>query len=276
MKPLLKKPILLFLIITLVLSAILYCLILVPGITVGNRQGFLFLALKWCPALATLITSLVCYRSLKNLGWGLGKPKCLLWVYFAPLVYGGLVYGLVWAFRLGDFNLEMGAAMLTGGGLLGLLMMAVVGLGLPTLGEEIGWRGLLAPELAKDFDFIDVSLYSGIITLIWYTPLILTGNGVTNAPLWYNWLCYACLTIGMSFAYTWLRMKSNSLWVPFFLHAGHNFIIGILFDGLMVNNGITFYLTTELGAGLALAGVVIGLFFWRLGAPVKSAQDITA
>lgn len=266
MKSIIRKPVFIFLILTLALSAGIYYQIFTRGKDLGLGQVYLSLGLHWCPAVAALIASLVCYRSVKRLGWGLGRNKRLLWVYFLPLLYGILVYGPVWGFQLGDFNGEAAQSVLLNAvGLFRLLVMAVIGVGIPVLGEEIGWRGLLTPELAADFDFFDTSLYTGAVSLLWYTPWILSGNGVTDAPLWYNWLCYALLTLGLSFAYTWLRLKSDSLWAPFLLHAGHVFFITVLFDGLTIHNGLTFYFTTEFGAGLALVGVIIGLVFWRLG-----------
>jgi membrane protease YdiL (CAAX protease family) len=41
------------------------------------------------------------------------------------------------------------------------------------LGEEIGWRGFLVPELAKRHSFVATSLISGIIWALWHYPILL-------------------------------------------------------------------------------------------------------
>jgi membrane protease YdiL (CAAX protease family) len=41
-----------------------------------------------------------------------------------------------------------------------------------TLGEEIGWRGFLVPELAKRFSFTATAVLSGAIWALWHVPII--------------------------------------------------------------------------------------------------------
>src|SRR5262249_58446417 len=41
-----------------------------------------------------------------------------------------------------------------------------------TLGEEIGWRGFLVPELAKRYSFTATSVLSGVIWALWHVPII--------------------------------------------------------------------------------------------------------
>ena len=52
-----------------------------------------------------------------------------------------------------------------------------------TLGEEIGWRGFLVPELTGWVGFRRASLYSGVIWGAWHLPGILTGAyGAAGTP----------------------------------------------------------------------------------------------
>lgn len=266
MKAFMRKPILMFLGITLALSAILY----IPIIGMGmGTQGLLSLGIMWCPGLAAIITSLVCYKSLKGLGWRWGKTRWQLLSYFLPFGYAGIVYGLIWILGLGGLDLAALSSMGTVQGVMRLLVLATLGSGITALGEEIGWRGFLVPELAKHLDWIRVSIYSGIIWILWHTPLILFSDYHSNTPMWFGWLCFAVMVMGLNVAYTWLRLKSDSLWTAVLLHGAHNFIIQILLDPLTINTGKTYYFTTEFGIGLALAGVITGLIFWKLGDPLK-------
>jgi uncharacterized protein len=266
MKALTRKPVLMFLGITLALSVIFY----IPIIGMGmGLQGPLTLGLMWCPGLAAIITSRICYKSTKGLGWHWGKTRWQLISYFLPFLYAGVTYGLVWVSGLGQLDSKALSSLATVQGVITLLVLATLGTGLSALGEEIGWRGFLVPEMAKDLDWIRVSLVTGAIWVLWHTPLILFGDYRSSAPVWFGWSCFAVMVMGINFAFTWLRLKSGSLWTGVLLHGGHNFIIQAMLDPLTLNTGLTPYFTSEFGLGLAAAGVIVGVIFWRLGDPLK-------
>lgn len=271
MEALLRKPVLMFLGITLALSAILYIPIIGMGMGV---QGLLNLGIMWCPGLAALITSTICYKSIKGLGWHWGKTRWQLLSYFLPFGYAGVVYGLVWTLGLGQLDLFALSDMVTVQGVVSLLVLAIIGANIGALGEEIGWRGFLTPELGKDMGWIRVSLFTGGIWVLWHTPLILFSDYHSGSPIWLGWLCFAVMVMGTNFAYTWLRLKSGSLWTGVLLHGGHNFIIQAVLDPLTLSTGATSYITTEFGFGLAIAGVIVGLIFWRLGDPLNKQRAI--
>ena len=263
-----RKPILIFLGITFGLSFLLY----IPMIGMGlGTQGGLTAVLMWCPGIAAILTSRICYKSLRGLGWRWGQSRWQLLSYFLPFVYAGVVYGLVWAFGLGRVDAETLASMGSVQGVVTLLLLATLGTGITALGEEIGWRGFLVPEMAKDLDWVRVSLLSGLIWLLWHTPLILFSNYRSSTPVWFGWLCFAVMVLGISFPFTWLRLKSGSLWTGVLLHGGHNFIIQAVLDPLTLDTGKTFYFTSEFGLGLAAAGILVGLIFWKMGAPSERA-----
>jgi membrane protease YdiL (CAAX protease family) len=264
MKSLARKPVLLFLGLTLTFSVILYIPIIGMGMGI---QGLLNLGIMWCPGLAAIITSLICYKSIKGLGWRWGKTRWQLLSYFLPFVYAGVVYGLVWVLGLGKLDFVALSNTGTGEGVSKLLYLATLGTCITALGEEIGWRGFLTQEMAKDMDWIHVSLYTGIIWILWHIPLILFSDYRTGAPIWFGLPCFAIMVMGTNFAYTWLRLKSGSLWTGVLLHGGHNFILYEL-DRLTLNTGTTSYFTNEYGIGLAVAGVIVGVIFWQLGDPL--------
>jgi uncharacterized protein len=70
--------------------------------------------------------------------------------------------------------------------------------------------------------------------------------------------------IGVSFVYSWLRLKSGSLYPAVLLHATHNLFIQGLFDPLTIDTGTTKYIIGEFGAGLAVTGMITGVIFWWL------------
>ena len=104
---------------------------------------------------------------------------------------------------------------------------------LSALGEEIGWRGFLVPELAKNFSFTKTALISGGIWALWHYPLILFANyNNSSAPAWFGLFCFTVMVLGISFAFAWLRLKSGSLWTGVIFHASHNLFIQNFFTPL--------------------------------------------
>ena len=164
-----RQRIILFVVLTFALSAIFWVL---SSRAAPGAQNFLTLGLMWCPGIAAMVTTLIYQRNLRGLGWGGGPVRYLLLSYALPVVYAGAVYGLTWLAGWGAFtteNVPEGqswlALVLTNATFLFLL-----GGLLPALGEEIGWRGFLVPELARLTSFTNTALISGAI---WHYPMIL-------------------------------------------------------------------------------------------------------
>ncbi len=274
-----KKKIITFLGITLALSLIFYVPIIRAG-TLDIAGGLLVLGLMWSPGIAGMLTRLIYDRTLRGMGWKFGPFKYLLLAFLIPLFYCLVVYGLTWLTGLGGFpEPEMMSAIQGRWGSLtaspALQILITVGLttlfGLPAglisgMGEEIGWRGLLVPELAKVTSFGKTALISGIIWTLWHFPLLFFADyNMTGAPKWYAGLMFALTVIGISFAFAWLRLKSNSFWPAAMLHASHNLFVQAVFTPLTIKTAVTPYIIDEFGIGLALAGVLIALVFWQKG-----------
>jgi uncharacterized protein len=281
-----RKKILFFLILTFAFSSVFYYLI----ISSGSIQKY-SLGLMWCPGIAALLTQLIFQRNLRGLGWRFGKAKYLLLSYGLPVIYGLVVYGTVWLSGLGKLipeemarqaalqvNIQMQSPILFL--IVYGLIMATLGLVvscLSALGEEIGWRGLLVPELSKETTFTKTALISGAIWSIWHLPAVLFSDyNNSGTPLWFGLICFIILTVGMSFAFAWLRLKSGSLWPAVILHASHNLFIQAIFTPLTGNTGITAYVIDEFGIGLALAIIPIVYLFWRKRAdlPVQAGSNL--
>jgi membrane protease YdiL (CAAX protease family) len=268
-----RKKIILFLILTFSFSGVFYYLMASAG-----EIGSYTLGLMWCPGIAALLTQFAFQRNVRGLGWGTGRPKYLLLSYGLPVIYGVVIYGVVWLTGLGKFSpdeiaqqvaaqfqFEVSSPIVVV--VLYTLVMATIGIllsGLTALGEEIGWRGLLVPELAKETSFTKTALFSGIIWAAWHFPVILFADyNAAGIPAWYSLTNFFVAVVGLSFAFAWLRLKSGSLWTAALLHASHNLFIQNIFTPLTADTGITAYIIDEFGIGLALAGVAIAWIFWR-------------
>ncbi|UCC50697.1 MAG: CPBP family intramembrane metalloprotease [Anaerolineaceae bacterium] len=80
---------------------------------------------------------------------------------------------------LGKFNGGDGfISTILSGATLGVLQAR-----LPALGEEIGWRGFMVPQLAKLTSFNKTALIGGVIWGIWHVPIIIFGGYNNGAPV---------------------------------------------------------------------------------------------
>ncbi|HEX7556722.1 MAG TPA: type II CAAX endopeptidase family protein [Leptolinea sp.] len=281
------KKIATFLGITLAISAIFYYLIISAGSLQANG-GIYVLLLMWTPGVAAMITQLTYERSLKGLGWKPGKFKYLALAYLIPLGYCLIVYGITWLTGLGNFpspefvnNLKIsypGLTSVTGSILVYSAAMATIGFIssiLSALGEEIGWRGLLVPEMAKVMPFTKVAFLSGLIWAAWHMPLIFFSDyNLPGLPTWYAGLMFLIMVMGISFIFAWLRLKSGSLWTAVILHASHNIFVQAVFTPLTGQKPITPFIIDEFGCGLAIVAIGLAILFWRKrkDLPVENLQ----
>lgn len=269
------KPIGIFLSITFALSAIFYFLIIYSG-KLGGGAGNYVMGLMWCPGISALITMKILKRDITALGWKWGKTKYQLWSYLLPLLYVFIAYLIIWSLNWGEFYNKEEVIWLTksfglgdiGDGYIIALYVLLTGVfGIfgsmsSALGEEIGWRGFLVPELYKNLGFTKTSLISGVIWGIWHIPILLFADYNSGTPSWYALSCFMVLIVSISFIYTWFRMKSGSLWTAVILHASHNLFIQSIFTPLTEDTGNTAYYIDEFGIVLPVIAIGFAVYYW--------------
>jgi CAAX protease family protein len=165
-----------YLLLTAAISSIFWYFIIHTG-RLGAGRGIYLTGLMWSPGVAGLITRYRYERSVRNHGWMWGNTKFQLASYLIPLAYAATVYSVVWVTGLGGFyngpflssqSTEFGWSGFPDGFRVALYVALVGTLGMPSscataLGEELGWRGFLVPELAKVTSFTNVALLSGVV-----------------------------------------------------------------------------------------------------------------
>jgi uncharacterized protein len=269
------KKIAVFYLLTLALSALFY----VPILLAGLRAGDLFFAtgLMWCPALAALSTKALFRESARELGWKWGDGDYQICSYLIPIAYTLPVYLIIWVTRLGgfydaDFVAKKAADFGWSGQSPAIVLMgyialsATVGVLISTsrsLGEEIGWRGFLVPELAKVVPFRGVALISGLMWAAWHYPILLFGDYNRGAPAWFSLMCFTIMIVAVSFIMARLRLCSGSLWTAALLHASHNRLIQSVFTPLTTDTGMTAYFIDEFGVGLVVSTVIAAVIVSR-------------
>jgi membrane protease YdiL (CAAX protease family) len=230
----------------------------------------------WCPATAAFLASLLTSRPLSEIGWRLDARWILLGLVI-PLGYAAVAYGAVWALGLGavpnhDFLARLqtrfggspGDAFAKFLGIqatAGLLLSCLAG-----LGEEIGWRGFLVPELSRRLSFAKTSLVSGLVWSAWHYPLLLFADYNGGAPKAWSLACFTVMVLGISFVFAASRLASGGVWPAVLLHGSHNLFIQGVFDPITADTGRTKWWIGEFGAALALAAVGVAaltLAWWR-------------
>lgn len=255
-------------------SSVFYFLIL--RAKSGSAGGGLFVTgIMWCPALAAFATLKLYGRRLSELGWKWPAGRYALASWYIPLSYAAIAYAIVWTTGLGAFpnhkfmdslvaRLGLGLSptastilyvALTGTfGLVGSMSRA--------LGEEIGWRGFLVPEMSKTFSFTATALISGIVWSLWHYPGIIFADYNAGTDTRYAMACFTILVVAISFVFAWMRLKSGSLWTGALLHASHNLYVQAIFTPLTRDTGKTAWFIDEFGLMLPLVTIAFAVYFW--------------
>ncbi|MDN3687256.1 CPBP family intramembrane glutamic endopeptidase [Cyclobacterium jeungdonense] len=227
--------------------------------------------LMWTPALAAFIMSVLGNRPLKEIGWKvefkwIGIAWCL------PVIYALFAYGLLWAVGSISFpnptfleraQLTMGIEMQSTWKLIVLAFFFITIVNLVpasvfALGEEIGWRGFMVPEMLKWMGFFKTAFFSGLLWSFWHLPGILSGEyGESSTSLAFRLVCFFLLVLSGSLMLTWLRVGSSSIWPAAIFHATHNGVIQTFFERLHLPTESSVYWTGEFGLGLALTATLL-------------------
>jgi membrane protease YdiL (CAAX protease family) len=220
-----RRAVITYVVYTAALSSIFYL-----AIGLSNHGGGEWVdytgCLMWCPALGAFLTCKHLGRSISTIAWRWGEPKYHIACYLIPLAYGTIMYAIIWTTGIGGFpnkpfvdlvNKDFGY-----GGLRSTLSIPLYFLFTATiavikdfatvLGEEIGWRGFLVPELAKEHRFVPTALISGIIWALWHYPVVLFGDYRPPTPVWFYLTVFTVVVTLANFLWSWMRLKSGSIW----------------------------------------------------------------
>jgi membrane protease YdiL (CAAX protease family) len=224
----------------------------------------------WSPALAAFLTKTLFGESIRDLPWRWGESRYAWLAYFIPIAYALPIYLFVWVTGLGGFApatfvrqvaQQFGWQSFPPALTLTLFVLLTATLGMVgkasrALGEEIGWRGFLVPELAKVVSFPAIGLISGAMWAVYHYPVLLFADYNAGTAAWYGLTCFTLCVIAESFILAWLTLRSGSLWPAAILHASHNLFIQSIFTPLTQDTGKTKYIIDEFGIGLVITTVI--------------------
>lgn len=186
------------------------------------------------PGIAAMISLYYFYGSvgLQQLWRSVTKWRFPAWLYafafIGPLIASGIVVGI--AYPLGLIRLSPDHVHVLRFVLLFPLMLVFDG----PLGEELGWRGLLLPQLLKTMSPIGATIIVGVIWFVWHVPLYLAdGRDFHAFPYFIN-------VVATSFIFTWFYLKSGySTFMAILLHATTNFSLFLVIRSFNISNTTT-------------------------------------
>ena len=246
-----RKKIAIYTVLTFLISSVFYLIMYFTG---SSRDvGVLWM---WSPAMSAILTQLMFQENIRDFGWRLGPKKYLLLAGVIPLTYALIIYSLAWATGIAGFRSPtIGYIIFLPIGFLAACFAA--------LGEEIGWRGLLVPELFKITTFTNTVLLSGLIWAVWHYPTILFTDYRSQAPRWFDLTTLTISVLGLSCFTAWLRLKSGSLWPAVLWHGAHNLFIQEIFIQMSTESPLSRFFIDDFGLGLVLAALSLGFIFWK-------------
>lgn len=213
----------------------------------GQTQVFttLTIAVMFTPLAAVFLAKI----PLRDIGWGLklrGKWKWFFAVWFLPIVLTALGAALYYAlfpasFAPGEnavraqYGEEM-LAQLEARGLTPSLLIALTFAGaatyapfvnaLPSLGEEVGWRGALYPMLKERFGKAKGRLLGGAIWGAWHWPLMIFAGYEYGLRYWgapvLGMALFLLFTISLGALLDLACEKTGSIWIPSLGHGAIN------------------------------------------------------
>jgi membrane protease YdiL (CAAX protease family) len=194
----------------------------------------------WIPGMAGLIVARRAQISV--FGSRFPRTRYLALAVIAPVGVCAIVYGALWF--SGSAILQNDLHKVGSGWQFALgFLLAVVG----ALGEEIGWRGFLAPLLARRLGFATLVWCSWLPWFLFYLWLFFVTGSYSESAFWLQMATIGTLLFGLNVLLVWLRLKTGSVWPPVLFHAMHNFLA---FNPMTLASSHRPWLSGELGLAL--------------------------
>jgi len=213
----------------------------------------------------------------RRVAWRLGRPWALVVAPLLPALVAftalALFGALGWA-RSSHFDFTGGTPeVLKGPWLLGagaqawpifVLNVAVTATvfgamnGLPALGEELGWRGLLQGEMIDRFGLTRGVTLLGLFWSFWHLPSLLAGYNFPEHPLLGAFVLFPAQLVASSFVLAWLTLRGRSFWPAALLHGSVN---GIQ-DGIVGLSLVHSASRLQIDVALTAIEVALGALCW--------------
>ena len=227
-----KRRLIIFIALTIVIAWMVFLLIPICGLTYGSGPSVVILAAAmFVPALCNILTRLITKEGFHNMYLRphfKGHMKDYLLLYFGPTVLLFLSIAFYFLIFPASFDPELtaltelvassGKEGLTASTLLIIQVLIFVGIGpivniVPTMGEELGWRGYLLPKLRLFLSDRAALVITGVIWGFWHLPVIVLGHNYGTGYWGYPWLGILvmtgfCVVLGIIEGYMSIKLQS--------------------------------------------------------------------
>jgi membrane protease YdiL (CAAX protease family) len=263
----------LFLAIVALLTAACMSVALSQDVDIGDLEGSSALgqaalySQAFMPAVAALAARRILTGGFAGLGLRRGAARRYLAVSYAvPVATVAVAYAAVWAGGAG--SLDAGEAALAPLA----LTLGMIPFGALALGEEIGWRGLMAARLLEVTSLPRTALLTGLAWTAFHLPLMLLVPGaVEGVPMGYAVAMFGIGTIALSYPLAWLQLRSGSVWPATVMHAAMNVALYLVADPL--TSDADPWLAGESGALLAISTVAAAAIWFRMAGRRRTKKE---
>jgi len=237
-----KKALLIFLTLTFGLTIVLLTSARYLGFNLfasdspAMMSQIVVLVAMFIPAISAIVVQkFIAKKPLKDLGFKIGPKRMYASTYAMIALVFFINYGLTWVFVIPPdwtlasflkqyapgFALPLPAPMMIL--LLSLITFIVAPIVnmIPSLGEEIGWRGFLLPAL-EPIGKVKAMILSGIIWALWHTPMILIIGFTYGQQAWPGVLLHFVMVTGFGIWMGYIWFKTRSTVLAAFMHATFN------------------------------------------------------
>ncbi len=116
------------------------------------------------------------------------------------------------------------------------------------LGEELGWRGFLLPQLMPLGEWKAI-IISNVIWGLWHAPAIMLGHNYPGYPVWGVFMMVV-FSVLVGTILSWLYLNTESPWAPALAHGSINAVASISLMFLVP------------GFNLAIGGTLVSVMGW--------------
>ncbi|MCR4641738.1 MAG: CPBP family intramembrane metalloprotease [Lachnospiraceae bacterium] len=260
----------------------------------------LMAAMMFVPFFGVLISG----YSLKGMGWKpvfKGNMKVILFAWVGPAILtalGALIYFLIFPQH---FDLS-GSYLTEAAGEEALRQMEAAGISYPIyilitcigcityiplmnmiagLGEEVGWRGFLYPQLKARFGRRTGWVLGGVIWGVWHWPLIWLigyeyGQEYFGFPV-VGMLLFAVVTVALGIIIDRIYEKTGCIWLPSLFHGAFNAATTVTLAVCLPGTGSARLLgpaPNGLLAGMPLFATALILFLKRKALAENEESDL--
>lgn len=232
------KKIFIFLAITFLATWTLAFVLMANGGYSNQLTTFILSLCMLVPAISVIITTLVTKEKFKDV-WIKpnlkGNIKYYILAWFLPailVVLGAILYYCIYpanfdanmtlmintlkeqTANLGQVITDEQIKMTLYIQIITALLLAPVLNIITTMGEELGWRGYLLPNLCKKYSPFIATIVTGVIWGIWHAPLIAMGHNYGLGYKFAHWggvlaMIVFCIFVGSFLSYITLKVKSS-------------------------------------------------------------------